>query len=615
MPVLRLPDSLAASLSAQNAGLRIVITEAAHGSAAGSVSGVSGPWEGLTGWSWNDDQAGNGSRQMGRSHSTAGEFGERDRSAASGSSAAGTPGDAAILTDATFWPEGDGSRGGSSSGDSGWPVNNKFALRELLPPGVDGEWLARTHGPVLALNMLATPAKQTAAAAAPAPAAAGRLVSECLLLQLPLLVVPGAVCEGLAELAHRMATEAGSFAAAYHGHLLPLVRDIAVVLLERQAVQRAAAAQQSGAALGLAGMARLQLCSAVLGFLASQGLQECAAALQEQLEVGVGDVAWPAPAASELASAVLPAAASGGAAGVAGAQAANEIGAVPAADNADAESTNYTPSTAAPAQAAEGVAAGEPVAAAAQGDEGNMLPTQHPAVHKAIKQAAAARDEAQAARQAAAEASAALAVAVQSLNTLCANAAAAAQQAQRAETTAAAAVRRAEAIEVWAQRQRALQLIGGGHVESGPLGAGVWGVLGAASGLREGGRSADAEMLSGPPQLPQHVSWRDVLLGFRDARLEVQYRRLKAMHVACIDKAALVLHAVREATVVWRLGRLLAQQAAGGSQLSLVLLCKYEAVTVLPYVVSVPRAAVLVEESSKCGMKPVRLRCSNYVMA
>jgi hypothetical protein len=91
-------------------------------------------------------------------------------------------------------------------------------------------------------------------------------------------------------------------------------------------------------------------------------------------------------------------------------------------------------------------------------------------------------------------------------------------------------------------------------------------------------------MLSGAPQLPDQVTVHDVVPGFVDPRLELQYRRLKAMHVKMVDRGALLLLAVREATVVWRLGRRLALQ--GSSQLSLVLLCKYEAVKVLPYMVS-----------------------------
>jgi hypothetical protein len=98
-------------------------------------------------------------------------------------------------------------------------------------------------------------------------------------------------------------------------------------------------------------------------------------------------------------------------------------------------------------------------------------------------------------------------------------------------------------------------------------------------------------MLSGAPQLPDQVTMRDIVLGFVDPRLELQYRRLKAMHVKVVDRGALLLHAVREGTVVWRLGRGLALQ--GSSQLSLVLLCKYEAVTVMPYLVSAALQCVI----------------------
>jgi hypothetical protein len=183
------------------------------------------------------------------------------------------------------------------------------------------------------------------------------------------------------------------------------------------------------------------------------------------------------------------------------------------------------------------------------------------------------------------QAAAAAADAMQGLTALSTAATAAVERARRAERTATEAARRATAAEAWAYRQRALSLVGGATVESGPLGASIWGMMGVASGLRSGGRAADADMLSTAPQLPDHVTARDVVLGFVDPRLELQYRRLKAMHVKVVDRGALLLHAVREGTVVWRLGRQLALQ--GSSQLSLVLLCKYEAVTVLPYVVSV----------------------------
>jgi hypothetical protein len=84
--------------------------------------------------------------------------------------------------------------------------------------------------------------------------------------------------------------------------------------------------------------------------------------------------------------------------------------------------------------------------------------------------------------------------------------------------------------------------------------------------------------------VPQEVSPRDVLLGFEDERLEVQYRRLKALQCRSIDRAALIMQLFRQAVYVWRIARLM--YVAAGTGLSLVLLCKYEAVVLLPYVVS-----------------------------
>lgn len=105
---------------------------------------------------------------------------------------------------------------------------------------------------------------------------------------------------------------------------------------------------------------------------------------------------------------------------------------------------------------------------------------------EALKAAAAAAEDAQAARNTVAETTAALQAALQSLSRLSASAAAAEQQARRAESAAALAARRAAAAEALTQRQRALYLIGGGHVEGGVLGQSVWGLLGAASRLRNG---------------------------------------------------------------------------------------------------------------------------------
>lgn len=56
-------------------------------------------------------------------------------------------------------------------------------------------------------------------------------------------------------------------------------------------------------------------------------------------------------------------------------------------------------------------------------------------------------------------------------------------------------------------------------------------------------RAAGTALLGGvlraaePPMVPQEVSRRDVLLGFEDERLEVQYRRMKALQCRSIDRA------------------------------------------------------------------------------
>lgn len=49
------------------------------------------------------------------------------------------------------------------------------------------------------------------------------------------------------------------------------------------------------------------------------------------------------------------------------------------------------------------------------------------------------------------------------------------------------------------------------------------------------------QVLSAPPVLPAGVSQRDVLFGFSDERLEVQYRRLKALQIRFVDQVALAV--------------------------------------------------------------------------
>jgi hypothetical protein len=88
-----------------------------------------------------------------------------------------------------------------------------------------------------------------------------------------------------------------------------------------------------------------------------------------------------------------------------------------------------------------------------------------------------------------------------------------------------------------------------------------------------------------PPVVPAEVAPRDVLLGFEDERLEVQYRRMKALQCRSVDRAAFLMQLFRQVVYVWRIARLM--YASSGTGLSLVLLCKYEAVVLLPYVVSI----------------------------
>jgi hypothetical protein len=93
-------------------------------------------------------------------------------------------------------------------------------VNDLLLQFAGRGWQSHVQSHVLALNVLATP-KPTAAAVSdttPAAAAAGGgaspFVSEFLLLQLPLLLVPTAMCDGLATVTSLMAQEAGSYDAA-----------------------------------------------------------------------------------------------------------------------------------------------------------------------------------------------------------------------------------------------------------------------------------------------------------------------------------------------------------------------------------------------------------------
>jgi hypothetical protein len=59
---------------------------------------------------------------------------------------------------------------------------------------------------------------------------------------------------------------------------------------------------------------------------------------------------------------------------------------------------------------------------------------------------------------------------------------------------------------------------------------------------------------------------------------------MKALQCRSIDRAALLMQLFRQVVYVWRIARLM--YVSAGTGLSLVLLCKYEAVVLLPYMVS-----------------------------
>lgn len=65
-------------------------------------------------------------------------------------------------------------------------------------------------------------------------------------------------------------------------------------------------------------------------------------------------------------------------------------------------------------------------------------------------------------------------------------------------------------------------------------------------------------MFSAPPVLPERVSQRNVLLGFEDERLEVQYRRLKALQIRFVDQVALAVQVRLDLHTYERLGTVIA---------------------------------------------------------
>jgi len=211
---------------------------------------------------------------------------------------------------------------------------------------------------------------------------------------------------------------------------------------------------------------------------------------------------------------------------------------------------------------------------------------------KVLQQASAAHEQAMAAHRAAAATESALQLALQQISALSAAAAQASRQAAEAQVAAAAATERAAAVEERAERERALHLISSpaGAAASGTRGIGIWGLLSSSTRAVAAARASGSSLLGGvmsaaeSPVVPEDVTPRDVLLGFKDERLEVQYRRWKALQCRSIDRAAFLMQLFRQVVYVWRIGRLM--YVSAGTGLSLVLLCKYEAVVLLPYVVS-----------------------------
>jgi hypothetical protein len=482
-----------------------------------------------------------------------------------GSSSSG----AHLIADHTLWP------GTSLPG-------NEVPLSHLLPAGVSAASLAEDHGPVLSVNLVASPPTTASAAAASTTSASAAAAAdsvapthadgipdvdrgapagvpqhaplgECLLLQLPVLLLPSATCAAeLQQLSERMVQElGGNAAAAAHEHMLPLVRDLAAALVT-----------QSPAA----GERQRLLLQQLVAYLHGQGLRALTAAVCSMLRTnGI---------ATEIEEAAEPA----GAAGAEGSS--SSSGAHPTASAAEFDVSSGVASS-----AATGSAAAQTPSSAASNQAA-----------KVMQQANAAHQQALAAQRAAAAMGEALQLAQRQMTHLMAAAAAAGRQATAAEATAAGAHRAAAAVEQQAERQRALQLIGApaGHAPSA-RGVGILGLLSGgasslASGLLGGGgghgepAAASVSSAAEPPRLPARITARHVLLGFEDERSETQYRRLKALASRSVDTAALALQAVRQAVYVWRIAHLMF--ASAGTGLSLVLLCKYEAVVLLPYLVS-----------------------------
>jgi hypothetical protein len=515
------------------------------------------------------------------------------------------------------------------------------AAAALLEPAAQPRDGAATAAADIVHTTLAAGIPDAAPAAAdqehmPAPAAGAHAslalaaLGEHVLLQLPLLLLPSAACRELQLLSQRQVQELdGRAAAAVRAYTLPLVRDLAAALTLTPAhsadpltaaalsLASAAAAVDSPQAAGAApagaahqqySAAQEKLLTGLLGFLCSQGLMALPAVIRANTP-GMADAAPGMPDAAPAATAAAGQARSGAATDIEAA-AEHTAGATGTASVGAGEGA--APQTAAQHHAeaheeGELKPAGVGAAAAAAPEPAAGVPLQLQRVPsivsgkqaaKVMQQANAAHQQAVAAQRAAAATGEALQLALQQISALTAAATAASQQAADAQAAATAATQRAAAVEEQAERQRALALIGSPAEQQGVAvarGVGIWGLLSGSSRAAAAARAGRSSLLGGvmsaaePPQLPEYVTPRDVLLGFEDERLEVQYRRLKALQSRAIDRAALVMQSVRQAVYVWRIARLM--YASAGTGLSLVLLCKYEAVVLLPYLV---RACVCV---------------------
>jgi hypothetical protein len=432
-------------------------------------------------------------------------------------------------------------------------------------------------------------------------------MGEHLLLQVPLLLLPSAACLELAQLQQGMqdaysTVELGGDAdavAAARMHMLLFIRDVAAMFSMRSsgfAAQAAASAQHQQLEQGLSSLQKFQL-KRVLQYMSDQSCDTLAAAVSSYL--GVHDTSQLLPHEQHSTSAQLvqqsqeiePAGDSGrngmtascpGIVGTVGAVIIQAAGVVQQLSRApSASAANVGASASAPA----------PAAPSMPEYSGESHSSKQAA--KALAQASAAHEQATAAQRAAAATESALQLALAQITALSSAAAEASRQAADAQAAAASATQRAAAVEEQAERQRALQLISSpaGAPAGGTRGVGIWGLFGGNARAVTAARAAGSALLGGvmraaePPVVPAEVAPRDVLLGFEDERLEVQYRRMKALQCRSVDRAAFLMQLFRQVVYVWRIARLM--YASSGTGLSLVLLCKYEAVVLLPYVVSI----------------------------